>query len=375
MQRTRPSTPRRTLARRLTAAGSAAILTALIVSGCSASPDSATGSPAAGSLEGQRLGISVCCAVPQIDVIANAITGNVEKNGTGLTATVVNGESSTQKAMTDVQTFLAQDFDAIWTTLISGQGYDTLAQEAADRGIPWVNFSGSAVTGATLNIVIPEEQLGYVLGVATAEWMSENDLKDASIGATIDSTGANVARTEGFIAGVNASLPDVTVYKVGNAASTSTAGESIGANLLQAHPDIKVFFGWTADDAIGLLSAAKQAGFSNPNEFLVVSPEANDQIFQLIASKSLLGLGASLGYPFGAIAGANLLEQALQGESIPSTAIMRPTIVTADNVELVQEQEAHPYDYPDRIASQLAFVEQVLKFGDAPTEQIEAVKP
>ncbi|WP_187270754.1 sugar ABC transporter substrate-binding protein [Lacisediminihabitans profunda] len=376
MRFTRRDTHALALIRRLAAVSATAILTAVIISGCSAAtPDSPKSTPENASLNGQRLGISVCCAVPQIDTIANGITDNVKKNRTGLTATVVNGQSSTQKAKTDVQTFLAQDFDAIWTTLISGQGYDSLAREAADRGIPWVNFSGSAVTGATLNIVIPEEQLGYVLGTATAKWMADHDLKGASIGATIDSTGANVARTEGFIAGVKATLPKVTVFKVGNAASTSTAGQSIGANLLQAHPDIKIFFGWTADDAVGLLSAAKQAGYSNPDDFLVVSPEANDQIFKLIGSKSLLGLGASLGYPFGVIAGENLLEKALHGKTIPTTAIMRPTVVTAKNVELVQKQEANPSDYPDRIENQLAFVDQVLKFGDAPTEQIEAAKP
>jgi len=355
-------------------AGIAAV--AMLATGCSGTTGgSPSGDPSGVSLDGQRIGISVCCPVPQIDVIANAIVDSAESNDSGVDTTVVNGNSDVQKARSDIQTFLAQGYNGIWSTLISGQGYDTIAKQAAESGVPWVNFSGSAVTGATLNIVIPEEQLGFALGVAAAGWMSDNGVESGSVGATIDSTGANTKRTEGFEAGVKSVLPDVEVFTVGNAASTTTAGQAIGANLLQAHPDIAVFFGWTADDAIGLLSAAKAAGTDDPAKFLVVSPEANDQVYKLIADGSILQIAASLGYPFGAIAGERLLEKAMTGEEIPHTAIMRPTIITPDNVELVQKQEANPYDYPDRIDGQLAFVDQVLAFGDVPTDQVDAVTP
>jgi ABC-type sugar transport system substrate-binding protein len=336
---------------------------------------SSSGASKTAPFAGKRLGISVCCPQPQIDVIANAITDSVKKDKTGLKATVVNGQASTQKAMQDVQTLLAQGYDAVWTTLISGQGYDNLAAQAAAKHLPWVNFSGSAVTGATMNIVIPESQLGYAVGVATADWMQAHQQQGAAIGATFDSTGANVARTDGFIAGVHSKLPDVKVYKVGNDKPSTTVAAGLGANLLQAHPDIRVLFGWTADDGVGLLQAAKEAGNSDPDKFLVATDEGNDQVYQLVGSKSLLQLAASLGYPFGAIAGEIQLEKALRGEKIPPTAVMRPTLVTPDNVTKVQEQEAHPFDYPDRISSQLAFVGGPLKFGELPTEDVDPVTP
>jgi ABC-type sugar transport system substrate-binding protein len=275
--------------------------------GSSTVAHSSTSAAARAHLSGKRLGISVCCEQPQINEIANALTTNVSRNATGLSATVVNGQASTQKAFQDIQTFLAQDYNAIWTTLITGQGYNNLAAQAARQHIPWVNFSGSAVTGATLNIVIPESQLGYAVGTATAAWMVSHHETTAAIGATIDSTGANSARTQGFVQGVHAKLPRVKVYEVGNDAITNTAAATIGANLLQAHPNIRVLFGWIADDGVGLLQAARQAGDTNPNSFLVATDEGNTQVYQLIASGSPLQIGASLGYPFGAIEGENLL--------------------------------------------------------------------
>ena len=349
-------------------------------SGASASSGApeASGAPESSGklpLEGKRLGVSVCCPQPQIDVIANAITDSVKKNDTGLASTVVNGQASPQKAVQDVETMIAQGYDAIWTTAITGQGFEALAAQAAEKKIPWVNFSGSAVTGATLNIVIPETQLGYAVGVATADWMQKHNQTDAAIGATIDGTGANVGRTEGFIDGVHSKLPKVEVFKAANDKPSTTVAAGIGANLLQSHPAIHVLFGWTADDGVGLLQAAKEAGNDDPNSFLVVTVEGNDQVYELLASKSLMQVAASLGYPFGAIAGERMVEKALRGEAIPPTAIMRPTLVTPDNVAQVQKQEAKPFDYPERIDSQLAFFDTPLKFGELPTDKVDPVIP
>lgn len=365
------------LSRRMALVGLVALAVGSLAAGCAGTSVSSStpGATGVGALAGKRVGVSVCCPVPQIDVIANTLKTSVTRNGSGLEVTVVNGQSSTQKAHSDVQTFLAQGFNGIWTTLISGQGYDSLAQQAAAQHVPWINFSGSAVTGATLNIVIPEEQLGYTVGTATADWMIAHGQSNAAIGATKDTTGASDARTTGFIAGVHSKLPNVAVYTVGSDTSTASAASALGANLLQAHPEIKVLYGWVADDAVGLMQAAKAAGNADPKSFLVASAEGNDQIYQLISSNSILQYGSSLGYPFGAIAGANLLEKAMQGQTIPKTAIMRPTLVTPENVALVQKEEADPYSYPERIKNQLAFVDETLRYGQLPTEQIDAATP
>jgi hypothetical protein len=54
---------------------------------------------------------------------------------------------------------------------------------------------------------------------------------------------------------------------------------------------------------------------------------------------------------------------------------MRPTLVTPANVALVQKQEANPYAYPARISSQLVFVNQSLKYGQLPTQNVSPVIP
>jgi len=348
--------------------------TVIIVAGCGSSssssssklstPASSTTSSAApttsgstaatvkpGSLKGKTVGVSMCCPVPNVAAIADAVTGAISNSGMG--SKVVNAKGSSTTAQQDVGSFIAQGDDAIWTTLLSSDGFSSLAQRAKQQHIPWVNLSGGAVTGATMNIVSANEADGFILGKRAAAWMQKHNQTNAEVGATQPADAGNQLKTKGFIAGLHSVLPNVKVYTAADNTPTSTASAHVAANLLQAHPNIRVLWAWYSQGGVGATEAARQAGHSDPNSFLVTTFESDPQVIKLIKAHSVLQFALVQNYNLAATAGANMLQAAVAGRAISPTGVIRPTLVTAANADVASKRDASPNDYQDAVAKVL----------------------
>jgi ABC-type sugar transport system substrate-binding protein len=371
----RPGRGRRIFARSI---GRVAILGALLclaATACSSAgsgqSSAVSGSTASGSathvtsLAGKKLGIALCCPVPQVYSMANAVVTGIHHTNSGLRYVSVDAQGSVPTSQNDLQEFIAQQYNAIWSTLPDVSGFASLATQAVQQHMVWVNDSGGPLTGATENIMISSYAVGEQVGVAVAHWMQQHGQANSAVGAseqTIDPS--NTLRTTGFIAGLHSVLPDVKVYVAADNSSTSNTGATIGANLLEAHPNISVFYGWYSQGAVGLAQGAKEAGKTNPNTFLVATPETDTQVLQLIASGSILQIALDQNAQLGALAGSYELQKALEGQKISPTAWVRTTLVTSANVAAITKRDASPQDYPSA-------VDQVLVFSNTPLSAAE----
>lgn len=336
----------------------AAVVTAVLAAGCSSSSSppsaSATGTPsaansssssAAARLAGMKIGIELCCAIPQVESVATEVEAEVHKYAPGIEITVTNAEGSIQKSQSDVETFIAQGYNAIWTTIGSTVPMPALAQEAAAKHIIWVNYSGGVVTGA-INLIANAYGLGYSVGVLTAQWMQKHDDTNTTVGATqytLDPT--NAEKTTAFIAGLHSILPNVKVYTAVENDGTSTAGAQDGADLLEAHPGMSVLFACDSQDAVGEEQAMKEAGDTNPNKYLVSSIETDTQTVALMAQHSVIQIAEDQNAQLVAVAGGRLLVQALEGKAVPPTQFTRSTLVTWANVVADQARDNNPLAY------------------------------
>jgi ABC-type sugar transport system substrate-binding protein len=325
-------------------------------SSSSAAQSSTSTTASAQALKGKRLGVSLCCSLEALQQVSDVLQGAAKASGNGLQVSVKIGDGNPQTQIQTIQSMLAQGYNAIYTTLLNGQGYNQLAAEAKAKHVVWVNFSGSAVAGATLNLTPPGLTYGFPLGVAAAKWMQAHGYSSSQVGATINTDDAVTAqRTQGFVQGVHSVLPSVHVWLAAEDNNSETAAANDGADLLQAHPAIKVLFGWSSSDALGLTEAAAQHGDTNPSTFFITTPDGITGVYQKILQNSPLQLAATIGIPFGAAAAEHYIEAGLMGKTQPQSAVARVALVTKANATLVQTQEANPLQYPARMNQTLAF--------------------
>jgi ribose transport system substrate-binding protein len=373
--------PRRRPGRRGVAVVLAAVVTVLLATACSSSSSSSASSSSssqstaassgAASLAGKKIGIELCCAIPQVESVATEVSAEVHKYAPNVEITVTNAEGSIQKSQSDVETFIAQGYNAIWTTIGSTVPMPALAKQAAAKHIIWVNYSGGVITGA-INLIANAYGLGYAVGVQTGHWMQQHGETNVPVGATqytLDPT--NAEKTTAFIAGLHSVLPNVKVYTAVENDGTSTAGAQDGANLLEAHPGMAVLFACDSQDAVGEEQALKEAGDTNTNKYLVASIETDSQTLALMAAHSTIQIAEDQNAQLAAVAGGRLLVELLEGMKVPPTEFTRSTLVTWSNVAADEARDANPLAYPADVAEVLEpSYTQLITNGPLPNLQV-----
>ena len=127
-----------------------------------------------------------------------------------------------------------------------------------------------------------------------------------------------------------------------------------------------------------MLQAATEASKTDPTKMFITTPDATSAIIEKIQKGTALQVGISFGFPFSVSAGENLMEKAMQGQKIPPTALIRPTLVTKANAAAELAAEKNPRDpkYRARIAKQLVLVNTPTRFnGPLPNVKIPPIGP
>jgi ABC-type sugar transport system substrate-binding protein len=274
---------------------------------------------------------------------------------------------------------VAQKYEGIWTTLLTGDGYGPLLQQAHANGAVWVNHSGAAVTGADLNIMFPHYQSGYLLGQEAGKWLEENFDGEGEAAVTVMTADENLkSRTTGFEDGLDDTIPGIKIWEAGDDTGTQETGAAAVSSLLQTHPDIRVMFAWTGDGALGMMQAAAEAGKTDASEVWITAPDAAATLIEKVEQGTPIQTVISVGFPFSVSAGEDLLEQAMEGKKIPPTGLIRPTLVTQANAaeELAAEENPRDPKYVGRIENQLVLVDTPVVFnGPLPDVEIPPITP
>ena len=213
---------------------------------------------------------------PFFVTIENSIREAVEANGDTLITLDTRQDMATQ--IQQIEDMINQGIDLLFLCPVDSQGIRPALDMLKAAGIPVVNFDTDVADKDLVNTILVSNNwnAGYVVGLDVVEKFP-NGAKIAILDAPYAE--ACVQRVEGFME----ALGDTNKYKiVAQQNGKGDIGESlpIAEAMLQANPDLDVFFAINDPSALGALSAVKSAGLTHQVLIYGVdgAPEAKDSI-------------------------------------------------------------------------------------------------
>jgi ribose transport system substrate-binding protein len=311
----------------LAAAGSLAIVLAACTSGgASNAPSSAApaSAPAASAGGGASAGTG---AKPYIPVISKgfqhqfwqAVKSGAEKAAVDFNADITfegpATESEVDKQIEMLQAALDKKPAAICLAALDSQAAIPLLERAKSENIPVVGFDSGVdsdipvTTAATDNIAAAGE---------AAKKMAEliGDTGEVAIIAHDQTSRTGIDRVKGFTDEITANHPNIKIVDTQYGGGDHLKSTDLAKTIIQAHPNLKGFFGANEGSIIGVLNGVKESGAEG--KITVIGYDSGKQ--QMDAIRAGTEAGAITQDPIGI--GYKCVEsavKAINGETLPKT--------------------------------------------------------
>ena len=288
------------------------------------------------TLRGRRVGISSPHQVEILHELYEDMKREARKPEHELEVVVVDAANDAVKQLGDIESFIAQGYDAIFFLALPSPALEGLVAQAKVKGIPMFNHGASPVTGATQNIVLDQRLSGTEVGRFAGRWIQEFHGGQAEVGILGNSQDPWLQmRTQGLKDGLRETAPAAKI--VGEVHGHSIElGASAAANLLQAHPGIKVMLAHADDPGFGCYTAAKEAGRINASQFLVASCDGTRLVMDKVAEGGIYQATWSYLFPLSATAAMRDIIHALRAEPVAPTRVQVGRLVTRATLEEVR---------------------------------------
>lgn len=244
---------------RLSALASAAVAS-LILAGCSTTTaDDAGDTPASeerGTVD-KILFDYPFTALPVYGAIVSIVEARAAEKGVEVVFT--NDEMDLQKQVSQLNSYLSSDIDAVVSFPVDPASLESVAQQYRDAGKYWVTYGGDMTNqDATLQFSFYDS--GYQLGQDAARWALENVGPDAQV-VVLSETERQIGqeRTQGLLDGLKETAPDLQIVAEQQAV-TPDDGLSVTTTLLAQHPDVNVVVSAVGDAAQGAYQALVASG-------------------------------------------------------------------------------------------------------------------
>lgn len=193
--------------------------------------------------------------------VYGAIAGIVEERAAekGVEVVFTNDEMDLQKQVSQLNSFLTSDVDAVVSFPVDPASLESLAQQYQDEGKYWVTYGGDMENqDATLQFSFYDS--GYQLGQTAAQWALENVGPDAEV-IVLNETERQIGieRTKGLMDGLQETAPDLQIVAEQQAVTPEDA-LSVTTALLAQHPDVNVVVTAVGDAAQGAYQALVASG-------------------------------------------------------------------------------------------------------------------
>lgn len=269
---------------------------------------------------------------PQFIAIAEGMQQACDEAGATLNVQATESETEIDMQIQMLQTFLTQDYDAIFVTPLSSTAIVPFVKECNDAGVPIICVD-------TLADAAECEKIG-----AKVDYYVSCDNKNAgelAAQAMVDKLGASgkiaiLEGTPGTSSGtaINEGMTEVLAGTDIHVAASQTAewnrnmGYDVTQSILTANPDLEGILAANDEMALGAINALKDGGF----EMIPViginnvpDAQASIQAGELYATVDKVG----------ALQGSTAVEGALKilaGEPVDEGAILPCKLVTADGL-------------------------------------------
>ena len=246
---------------------------------------------------------------------------------------IVDADGNAVKQMSDLEAFIAQGYDGIFFIALPSDGLESIVASAVKKGIPIFNHGASPVTGCTQNVVLDQHQSGYEVGKFAARWVNEKHGGKADVGLIGNQSDPWLRiRLQGMKDGLKEHAPGSQVVGETHGHNIEL-GANGAANMLQAHPGIKVLLAHADDPGYGACQAATEAGKTNPNQFLVASADGTRLVLDKIAQGGIYQATWSYLFSFSSTAFMRDMLKRLGGAPVAPTRTQGGRLVTKENLD------------------------------------------
>jgi ribose transport system substrate-binding protein len=297
------------------------LVVAVLLASCGATPE------APADQGGATSGSQQAGGQPYVAIISKgfqhqfwqAVRSGAEKaaaaNNVRITYEGPESESQVDKQMEMLQTALDNKPQAICFAALDSKAAVPLLEKAKAANIPVIGFDSGVdsdipvTTAATDNIAAAG---------AAADKMSELIGGSGEVGVIVhDQTSrTGIDRRDGFVNRIKEKHPNITIVDIQYGGGDQLKSTDLGKAMIQAHPNLKGFFGANEGSAIGVLNAVKESG--KEGQITVIGYDSGKQ--QTDAVRSGTAAGAITQDPIGI--GAKCVEsavKAIKGETLPKT--------------------------------------------------------
>jgi ribose transport system substrate-binding protein len=224
-------------------------------------------------------------------------------------------EAMVDKQVEMFQTALDKKPAAICLAAVDSKAFQPLLEKAKAAGIPVVGFD----SGVDSDIPVTTAATDNVAAAAmAADKMAEliGNSGEVAIIAHDQTSRTGIDRVKGFTDEIKNKYPNVTLVDTQYGGGDQLKSTDLAKAIIQAHPNLKGFFGANEGSIIGVLNAVKELGMEG--KIVVIGYDSGQQ--QIDAITAGTEAGAITQNPIGI--GYKCVEAALKaskGETLPKT--------------------------------------------------------
>ncbi len=222
-------------------------------------------------------------------------------------------EAMVDKQVEMFQTALDKKPAAICLAAVDSKAFQPLLEKAKAAGIPVVGFD----SGVDSDIPVTTATTDNIAAAAlAADKMVEliGGAGEVAVIAHDQTSRTGIDRVKGFTDQIAAKYPDVTIVDTQYGGGDQLKSTDLAKAIIQAHPNLKGFFGANEGSIIGVLNAVKELGMEG--KITVIGYDSGQQ--QMDAIRSGAEAGAITQNPIGI--GYKCVEAAVKaynGEELP----------------------------------------------------------
>ncbi|MFV0425542.1 MAG: substrate-binding domain-containing protein [Beutenbergiaceae bacterium] len=312
-------------------AAAAIAVSVLALSGCNrdtGGTDTSTGddsSSDSGSSEEITIGFSQ--AVMNHPFRVAMVEGNVDwaaENAPEVTVDVLDAQDDAATQVTNMETLISQNVDAIILSPVTSDALTPVAQQAMEAGIPVITIDRSVDTEVTQHIGADNVEIAQNAGDYVVE-LTGGEGGILEIQGTAGSSAA-IDRHEGFLEAIAGS--NLTVVAETDANYELNKATAFVENNLQRfrNGEVSVVYAHNDAMALGARLALEEAGLAD--DVYIIGIDGENQAIEAVNEGRLT---ATFTYPFGAPEGIQSAIAAANGETLEPELVLESIRIDSSN--------------------------------------------
>jgi ribose transport system substrate-binding protein len=248
-----------------------------------------------------------------------AVKSGAEKAATELDVEITfegpETETQVDKQIEMLQAALGKNPSAIAFAALDSKAAVPLLEKAQKSNIPVVGFDSGVDSEIPVTTAATDNKAAAALA---ADKMAELIGGEGEVALVVhDQTSrTGIDRRDGFVEQIEAKYPNIKIVDIQYGAGDQLKSTDLAKAIIQAHPNIKGFFGANEGSAIGVLNAVTE--LKKENDIVVIGYDSGKQQTDAIRSGKMAGAITQdpIGIGYWSVKAA---VQAINGEEVPKS--------------------------------------------------------